>query len=413
MLTRYLSCPLLLTEASFIDDSNITGFLMFLEGRRYAPRTISQYLSSIVHFESWHRAQARSQELDLHRDASVFVNQHLTQCKCPGFFPRRKITARAALKHWLRVVHPTLAGAKNQSANVQLVNLYNHYMADVAGLAPSTRHYRRRYALELLDWLSRRSIALVQLSSNHLSDYITVIASSKTAVTVGATITSIKSFISFLVSKGDCSVAWSPALLRPRNIHTILSTHTLDDDELSRLLDAFDLTSPVGKRDYAMARCLVDLGVRTSDVAQLNLDQIDWRHGRVTLAPGKSKRARTLPMPVTTTTALIDYVRYARPVTQVRHVFVHHRAPLGRGIQASTVRGALRRAFRRAGFDDAESQVHRLRHTMATRLLQNGNSLKTIADVLGHLSVNTTTRYIHVDRPTLAAVAMPWLGRVK
>jgi len=48
---------------------------------------------------------------------------------------------------------------------------------------------------------------------------------------------------------------------------------------------------------------------------------------------------------------------------------------------------------------------------MATRLLQKGNSLKTIADVLGHLSINTTTRYIHIDRSRLAIVAMPWSGR--
>ena len=162
-----------------------------------------------------------------------------------------------------------------------------------------------------------------------------------------------------------------------------------------------------------MARCLVDLGLRTSDVAQLSLDQIDWRHCRVTLAPGKSKRERTLPMPITTTCALIDYVLYARPVTQDRHVFVHHRAPLGQGVQASTVRCVVRRAYARAESKDSESQPHRLRHTMATRLLQSGNSLKTIADVLGHQSIDTTTRYTHVDRPSLLAVAMPWPGRVK
>jgi len=79
-------------------------------------------------------------------------------------------------------------------------------------------------------------------------------------------------------------------------------------------------------------------------------------------------------------------------------------------VLSSTVREALRRAFARAGFKDSESQVHRLRHTMATRLLLNGLSIKTIADVLGHLSINTTIRYTHVDRPLLAAVAMPWPG---
>lgn len=414
MLTKYLSCPLLLTEASLINNSHISGFLKFLKDRGYAAGTIHQYLAAVVHFESWRRVRPKPQELEPHGDVNVFVNQHLIHCKCPRSFPRYKITARAALKHWLRLLYPTLTSTNNRSVYAQLIDSYDHFLEDVAGLSPSTRYYRRRHALAFLNWLAaERTIQFEQLSTNHFSDYITVIASSKTAATAGVVTTSLKSFVNFLVSEGDCSVAWNPSLPRPKNLHAILCTRALNDNELSRLLGAFDLTDPVGKRDYAMARCLIDLGVRTSDVAQLSLDQIDWRHGMLTLEPGKSKRERTLPMPATTAAALIDYVRYARPVTQNRHVFVHHRAPLGQGVQASTVRGALRRAYARAGFKDSESQPHRLRHTMATRLLQNGLSLKTIADVLGHLSIDTTARYTHVDRPSLAAVAMPWPGRVK
>ncbi|MFT7675703.1 MAG: site-specific recombinase XerD [Gammaproteobacteria bacterium] len=124
---------------------------------------------------------------------------------------------------------------------------------------------------------------------------------------------------------------------------------------------------------------------------------------------GKSRRERTLPMPVTTIDGLTDYLYSARPATLDRHVLVHHCAPaVGKGVQTSTVRGALRRAYARAGFLASESQVHRLRHTMAIRLLHNQHSLKTIADMLVHLSINTTMRYIHVDRDSLAAVAMPW-----
>jgi integrase/recombinase XerD len=107
----------------------------------------------------------------------------------------------------------------------------------------------------------------------------------------------------------------------------------------------------------------------------------------------------------------MDYVRSARPVTQDRHVFVYHRAPFGRAINVATARGSVRAAFRRAGLSDSASQVHCLRHTMATRLLRSGNSLKTIADLVGHLSINTTTRYTYVDRPILASVAMPWPAR--
>ena len=347
---------------------------------------------------------------DLQLDVDVFLNQHLVDCNCPRSFSRRKINARAALNHWLPIRCPT-PRPQLHSAHSQLIVSYDHHMAEVAGLAPATRHYRRRHALAFLEWTDQHLVKIPQLSANLLSDYITTVASSKTTVSVGVITTSLASLVKFLASRGDCSVSWIPALQRPAKLHALPRTRALDEDELSRLLGAFDRSIAIGKRDYAIARCLIDLGIRASDIAKLNLDQIDWRNGRIKLSPGKSKRERTLPTPATTTRALIDYVRYARPITQDRHVFVYHRAPFGRGISVTTVRGSVRAAFHRAGFSESASQVHRLRHTMATRLLRSGNSVKTIADVLGHLSINTTIRYTHVDRPMLAAVAMPWPGR--
>ena len=102
----------------------------------------------------------------------------------------------------------------------------------------------------------------------------------------------------------------------------------------------------------------------------------------------------------------------ARPKTNEQAVFVYHRAPQGDAIKSSTVRGAIRRAFARAQFPATDSQVHRLRHTMATRLLQNGQTIKTIADILGHQCIDTTIRYTTVDRQTLNPVALSWPGRV-
>ena len=113
-------------------------------------------------------------------------------------------------------------------------------------------------------------------------------------------------------------------------------------------------------------------------------------------------------MPATLQDALVDYLCNGRPTTTERALFVHHRAPKDEAVLPSTVRQAIRCAFKRAGFPAASSQVHRLRHSMATCLLAQGNSLKTIADFLGHKSLETTCRYLSVDRTSLQAVALPW-----
>ena len=386
MLSNYLLCPLLLSESALFNATH--------------PHEPLEY---------WRRQLCCAPTLNLQSDITTFVDQHLFQCHCPPSFPRGKKSAKAALKHWISIRDPQRTNNTHLSTNEKRIDSYDQYLTTVVGLAPSTRSYRRRYAAEFLDWLSTEHIHLSQLSGLQLNSYITALSHASTAVSnASQRATSLKSFISFLAAEDDISIVWTSSITHPKVNHCIATTLPLTDDELSSLLKVFDRSQPIGKRDYAMARCLIDLGVRTSDVAELRLDRIDWRRGNITLEAGKSRRERTLPMTDTAIDALADYLYSGRPVTQDRHVFVHHRAPLGKGIPASTVRGALRRAYARAGFISSESQLHRLRHTMATRLLHNKQSLKTIADMLGHLSINTTTRYTHVDRELLAVVAMPW-----
>jgi integrase len=165
----------------------------------------------------------------------------------------------------------------------------------------------------------------------------------------------------------------------------------------------------MGKRDYAMARCFFDLGLRCCEVAQMTLDAIDWRAGAVRLLKTKSHCEDSLPIPESLGRALVDYLEKARPATESRAVFVFHRAPKGQSVQGTTVRGAIRRAFARAGLP--WTGTHIFRHTMATRLLQKGTSLKEIADVLRHRSLDTTKIYTKVDLGQLARVAMPWPRR--
>jgi integrase/recombinase XerD len=196
-------------------------------------------------------------------------------------------------------------------------------------------------------------------------------------------------------------------------MHCLPDKKSMSKDELHLLLNSIDRGYSVGKRDYAITRCLSDLGIRTSEVANLTLDDIDWRNKVITVNSGKSRRQHKLPIPDTLMEAFIDYLTNGRPITNTRQLFVYHRAPLGKPVKATTVRAVVRRAFSSAGFNSSQSQVHRLRHTMATRLLKNNVPLKTIADVLGHQSIDTTIRYTYVDQDALRTIALPWPGGSK
>ncbi|BCZ84795.1 hypothetical protein PTKU64_84700 [Paraburkholderia terrae] len=199
----------------------------------------------------------------------------------------------------------------------------------------------------------------------------------------------------------------------PRVAYWRLATlpDSLTDSQLMGLVNSFDRTCPTGRRDYAIIRCLVDLGLRASEVASIQLNDLNWREGTLRIAKAKAKRTTLLPLPVETGRAIADYLRFGRPKTDNRALFVRHRAPRDEPVGPSLVRNAVRCAYARCGLAQRWTGTHVLRHSVASRLLREGASLKDIADLLRHRSVNTTTIYVKVDLPKLSTVALPWPGR--
>jgi site-specific recombinase XerD len=155
-----------------------------------------------------------------------------------------------------------------------------------------------------------------------------------------------------------------------------------------------------------MTLCMAQMGLRAGEVAALSLDDIDWRAGTLRLARGKERRTSVLPLPAKVGRAMVSYLRNGRPPTRARRVFVRHRAPLGEPLTSSSVTAVLRCAFVRAGLPSQGAHV--LRHTAATRMVRAGASLKEVADVLRHRSIDTVMIYTKLDLTTLAEVAQPW-----
>jgi site-specific recombinase XerD len=183
----------------------------------------------------------------------------------------------------------------------------------------------------------------------------------------------------------------------------------MTDDQLKTFLASFG-RSPTGRRDYAMALCMTELGLRAAEVAGLMLD-MDAMAGTLRLSASKSRRERVLPMTRRLRRAVIAYIRQHRPKTDDGHLFVRHRIPLGAAVSRELVRGVMRRAYASVPGCEDWTGTHVLRHTAATRLHRAGADLKRVADILGHRSLDTTLIYTKVDFERLAQVALPWPDR--
>jgi len=176
--------------------------------------------------------------------------------------------------------------------------------------------------------------------------------------------------------------------------------------DVERILASCDRSDPGGCRDFAMLSLVARLGLRSIEVARLELGDIDWRAGEIVVR-GKARRLDRLPLPWDVGEALGAYLHDVRRPTRIRAVFLSLKAPV-RGIRPDLVSDVTRRACTRAELP--EVGAHRLRHALATEMLRRGAKLAEVSQVLRHRDVATTAVYAKVDIGRLRQVAQPWPG---
>jgi integrase len=372
--------------------------------RCYAPGTVRMYLCGVAHFARW----SRRRRLDLGhlgRDADRFLDEHLPQCACPYPVQRCRHQVRAALRQ-LRAV---LADAGIQSDDHRLdpieveLRRFDEHLLQAKGLAENTRLRQLSVIRSMMN-----QTASAMPSAGELRRFIAHELTRICPASAGSMATALRSYLRFRAFEGDRVEHLLPLIASPACWRLAPLPQTLSRADVERLLDAFPPGLPSRLRSYAIVRCLVDLGLRTHEVSSLALEDIDWAAGTLRIVKSKSRRVDLMPLPPATGRAIAEYLRAERPTTANRQVFVRHVAPVDEPVSPNVVRNTVRNACRRCGLP--YTRVHLLRHTLASRLLDTGSTLKEVADVLRHRELNTSLIYAKVDIGRLSAVAMPWPG---
>lgn len=355
----------------------------------YGRPTISFYGQAAVHFAYWIvRRHVDPSQVNGDHVAS-FLSRHLPRCHCPFGGVRRYHIVRAGLGHFEAVLrsngHPA-SNPKIKPATVDFeVQGFDDYLRTASGLQEATRMYRRRYVREfLLEFFDQDSVELSRLNPKAVVRYLSKRVSRLKPASAKVLASSLRSYFRFLRLRGECKEALLFAVPAPASYRLTSLPRVLTEQELKRLLTTFDRSTVVGRRDYAITRCLTDLGLRAQEVARLRLEDIDWRKNTIRLVGTKSRRDDQLPLPSSLAGALVAYIRRGRPKTCQRHIFLRAYAPIEQGVTAKTVGNVVIRAASRAGLKSVIGGTQILRHTAATRMLCQGVSLKEVADVLRH-----------------------------
>ncbi len=292
----------------------------------------------------------------------------------------------------------------------ELLTEYCRWMSAARDLAPLTVLRYERVARRFLsqrvgpeDELGVRDLTGADVASFLLREFGRLsVGSAKGRVA------ELRSLLRFLHLRGLTAMSLATAVPPVAGWHDAQVPATMSSADIERLLASCDRSSTAGARDFAILVLLARLGLRSVEVANLELEDLDWRAGEVVVR-GKSRRQDRLPLPADVGEALVAHLS-RRAQERSRRVFLTAKAPR-RPIPPAVVGEVVGRACKRAGLPVVGA--HRLRHALATEMLHRGASLIDISQVLRHRDLATTAVYAKVDLGRLREVAQPWPGATR
>ena len=374
------------------------GFAGFLAEAGYAPLSAANQVRLLAHLSRW----AEGRGLCPGDLTGERLGEFLAARREAGYTCWLSERGLAPLTAFLRGLGAVPAAEPPALAGV--LGRYRAYLETERGLAASTVRY---CTAEARGFLAGREDCLAGLDAAEVTGFVAAEAVRRSTGTAKILVTALRSLLRFLVAEGLVTPGLQHAVPAVAGWRGGGLPRALPDGQVAALLASCDRDAVAGRRDLAVLTLLARLGLRACEAAALELDDIGWRAGTLTVR-GKGRRDEQLPLPSDVGEALAGYLGGGRPAGGAsRRVFLASRAP-GRGLSPAGIMEIVRRACVRAGLPEAGA--HRLRHSAATAMLRAGAPLAEIGQVLRHRSMATTAIYAKVDHGALSQLAMPWPG---
>ncbi|WP_165249648.1 tyrosine-type recombinase/integrase [Adlercreutzia sp. ZJ141] len=369
--------------------------------------------STICHYRaSWNKVIAFCKEKGIKRyskevENSFFIHEGIGPV--PGLTPNQRDRVRH-VRCLLTAKDGKLPKAWRQPGPrvpEGLIAAYNSYVDDMRDRGLSDTSIRGQECVVRRFLASTGATSPAHLRFEHVITYIEGMPGAA-AQSKANNLYVIRSFLRHLAVKGMCDSLLPASMpVIPGHKHSSLPS-AYGGNEIAAML-ATDVSNECPKRNYAMLLCASVMGMRSSDIRNLLVCDLDWRAGKLSFTQSKTGARVTLPMPDEVKLAIADYMRTERPDSADPHVFLHARAPYKsfKGCR-NAFHYVTTSALRVAGVDPAGRHhgMHSLRHSAATNMLAGNVPYPVISGVLGHSNANTTRKYLAVDVELLRAMSL-------
>jgi site-specific recombinase XerD len=401
-------------QNSFILPSGSSGplfpyfnlYLTQLKEQGYAAGSLYEQIYILKACDRWLKRNGHDV-----RDLDEAVAQDCLRRSIKGGYGKnaRASTLRRLLAMLRRIgVTPEVKAARPRPSE-QLTRAYERFLLEERNLATQTIVHRRLTARRFLcEKFGGSPLNLSKLRAPDVTGFVQRHARDHGPFYARHLTTGMRLFLRYLHYKGltdtDLSLA-VPAVAR-WSLST-LPKH-LPAAQVRRILRHCNRSTALGRRNYAILLLLARLGLRAGEVVRLNLEDVDWENGLITVY-GKGKWAQ-LPLPADVARAIACYLHRDRPRCACRRLFIRDYAPVGGFNRNASISKIVKCSLEKAGIVSARKGAHLLRHSLATDMLRKGASLDEIGEVLRHRSPDTTAIYAKVDLDSLRTLALPWPG---
>src|SRR5580658_5946698 len=402
-LTRHLSAPLADERGQYLASCKEQG--MSPSTLRSKARTLLSIADSL---KPAHRSQDQIslQEIDK-------VARRWSRKRCSP--PSKQLLAGFVSETiaWLSFLGRFQTQTAPAKAYDRMLVEFKDLMEKDRGLSPVTVEHRCTSIRPFLDRLlsKHRSLDLISVADIDSLLAQQVNEHHYARVSVRGYASSLRSFFRYAEMRSWCGAGIADSIMAPR----VFQQETLPSgptwDVVQKLLDATSGDQPTMIRDHAILMVLAVYGVRSSEVRHLRLDDIDWPKGTIVFRRAKGGGSHLFPLHESVGSAIVRYLKEVRPTSHRREIFLTRHAPIG-PISAGALWADVGRQLRGRAPSIKHHGPHSLRHACATRLINEGLSLKEVGDHLGQRDPEATRIYAKVDIVRLRQVASFDLGEL-
>jgi integrase/recombinase XerD len=286
-----------------------------------------------------------------------------------------------------------------------LADEYANHLREVRGFVASTASHHRWTVQCFLKHLEEEAVTLRSVQRSNIESYIAKTGKRLSRAALQHDIAAVRGFLRFLAMDGRISSGLDRQIDTPRLYRLERLPRALPWEMVITLLESVDTVSAIGLRDYAMFLLIATYGLRASEVVAVTLDDIRWRHGSLRIYQHKTSSPLELPLTNEVSSAIVKHLKRTPPPPPQRNIFLRMRAPSG-VLKPTAITEAFQCLVRKSGLNIPFHGPHCLRHSFAVHLLKNGTPLKTIGDILGHRTAESTSMYLRLATEDLREVAL-------